>query len=435
MRRSRVIALTAAAAGLALAVAVVHKRGGVAYLNVDSALTDARVFYLLVMAPLGIAAASLIATLPRIVALNVAATVAGLLVLEVGVRLFVAAPPVVDGEPQVQGGGAFYVPDEHLGYTIARAATVDHRRTIGGTEIYHVTYRTDSVGRRETPASERGPRRGFVAFFGDSNVFGEGLPQTETLPYFTGQVTPAYRVYNYGVPGYGPAQFLALANHGDLRAQIAEQEGYVAFLLIPAHVSRVVGSSRVSVSWGRHFPYYVEDHGAPARRGDFAHGRALTTLAYFLWTRSAFAERLGIELPLWYTERDYRLTARVLKEADRQLKQRLPVRRSVVVLAQVYDDVQRRTMDGIRDALRRERVDYLDYTGLMDARDPRFRVAEQDYHYSGAANEIIARRLAADLLQAASPAPSPHRVAERTPPSPGSRIRQASVSTDGQHRH
>jgi hypothetical protein len=71
----------------------------------------------------------------------------------------------------------------------------------------------------------------------------------------------------------------------------------------------------------------------------------------------------------------------------------------VIVLAQVYDDVQRRTMDGIRNALRREGLEYLDYTELMNPRDPRFRLAEHDYHYSAAANRIIAQRLAADLLQ------------------------------------
>jgi hypothetical protein len=320
MRCSRGALLTGTAAGLSLAVTAIWKRGGTGYVNLDSALQDVRVFWVFVVLPFAIALGCLLACLPRVVVVNIAATVGCFIALELAARLFVPTPPPVHGEPEVQGNAAFYVPDGTLGYTLARSATVRHRRTIGGAQIYDVTYRTDAAGRRETPARGGGGRESFLLFFGDSNVFGEGLSQTETLPYYTGEVAPGYRVYNYGVPGYGPSQALALADRGDLHGEIAEEEGYAVFFVIPAHVSRVVGSSRVSSSWGRHFPYYVETrHGGPVSAGDFTHGRPLTTLAYFFWAQSALADRLGIELPLWYTERDYRLTARVLREANRRL--------------------------------------------------------------------------------------------------------------------
>jgi len=396
MRASLVIVATTC---VAIAGSVLWRRGGMAYVNLDSALHDSRVFYAFLMTPLVLAVVCLCASIvPRIVAINIAVTIGLLIALELGARLAVAAPLPVHGEPEVDGGAPFYVRDPMLGYVIAASVTAHHRRTIGGTRIYDVTYRTDARGHRETPTTGGGARTAFLLFFGDSNVFGEGLSQTETLPYLAGEAAPAYRPYNYGVPGYGPSQAVALAGRGRMREEVEEDGGCAVFLAIPAHVGRVVGSSRVSTSWGRHFPYLVESaQGEVTGAGDFTHGRPLTTLAYFLWSKSVLADRLNLELPIWYSEGHYRLTARVLKEWSRLLGEQLRLRRIVVVLAQAYNDTQRRTIDGLRAALSREGVPYLDYTQLVDYTDPQYRLAEGDYHSSASANRIIARRLVADL--------------------------------------
>jgi hypothetical protein len=402
MRFTRVVLLLIAAACVAAAILVVYRRGGVAYINLESALRDSRVFYTSIVAPAAVSAACLAAAaLPRIVAINLAVAVALVSTLELGARSLVPAAPLVQGEPDA-GGSAFYVPDAQLGYVLAPSVTARHRRRIGETQIYDVTYRTDARGRRDTPTTAAGERSSeFLLFFGDSNVFGEGLSQTETLPYFAGAGARGYRPYNYGVPGYGPSHALALARRGGLRTEVEEASGYAIFLVIPAHVGRVVGSSRVSTGWGRHFPYYTENGpGDLVRAGDFTHGRPLTTLAYFLWSKSALAERLGVELPMRYTDEDYRLTARVLRESQRRLAGELRLRGSVVVLAQAYDDAQRRTIADVRGALAREGVPYLDYTRLFDSGDPRYRLAERDYHSSAAANRIIAAQLVSDLLGA-----------------------------------
>jgi hypothetical protein len=155
----------------------------------------------------------------------------------------------------------------------------------------------------------------------------------------------------------------------------------------------------VSTSWGRHFPYYTEGpRGELHTRGNFVHGRPFVTLGYFLWTRTGFAQYLGLDLPPSYSAAHYRLTAKVLKESHRLLAQQLNLRGFVVILSQVYDDTQRRIMEGMREALAREGILYLDYTRLYDGRDLRYRLAKHDYHNSSTANQLIAARLAADLL-------------------------------------
>jgi hypothetical protein len=387
---------------MALVVTWLSSRGGISYINLDNFSGDPVRFFTLLLIPAVVAATCLLAaTLPRVVTVNLTITICLLGLLEAGAGLLAPEPPPIRGDPEAIGGSQFYLPDLTLGYIMAPGTVARHRRTIGETQIYDVVYQTDSRGRRHTPTSPGPDRRYFLLWFGDSNVFGEGLSQTETLPYFAGKAAAAYRPYNYGVPGYGPSNVLALARRGGIRQEVNEQEGYAVFFLIPAHVARVVGSSTVSTGWGRHLPYYMEGpRGEILSAGDFVHGRPFTTLGYFFWTKSNLLKSFGVDLPIRYTGDDYRLTAKVLKEASRLLAQQLALRGFVVILGQVYNDAQRQVIAGVREALAREGVPYLDYSRLYDTVDIQYRLAESDYHNSAMANRIIAARLATDLLDA-----------------------------------
>jgi hypothetical protein len=392
----RALVLGTAAASAAVVAATLLLEGP-SYVNLDSLTREATRFYALLVFPASLVMVCLVVgALPRIVAINLAVLAGLVLVVEAGAWVLKPVQPKIRGEPEVSGA-SFYVPDPALGYVMAPSTVARHRHFVGDTQIYDVVYRTDRQGRRETPVSP-GRRTSFLLFFGDSNTFGEGLSATETLPYFAGTQARAFRPYNYGVSGYGPAQLLTLARSGGLGQTILEHDGYAVFFLIPAHIGRVIGSSAVSTGWGRHFPYYaIGDHGALVARGNFVHGRPLTTLAYFFWTRSNLTTSLGAELPLRYTEHDYRLTASILRESRRSLAQQLHLRGFVVILAQVYNEPQRKVMQRVRDALAREGVASLDYTRLFDTRDIRYRLSEFDYHNSAAANRILATQLVADL--------------------------------------
>ena len=371
---------------------------GLSWVNLDSLLAEPGEFYALLVAPALLAMAGLVIALPRIVAVNVAVFVALIVCGELAARSLGSGAPALTGEPEAIGAPAFYVPDPDLGYALVPSTAARHRRMEGDRVAYEVTYRTDERGRRETPVVHDGPHEAFLAFFGDSNTFGEGLAQDETLPSQAGALAPGYRSYNYGVPGYGPAQLLTLAAKRRFADEIAEPQGYAVYLLIPAHVARVVGAMPVSTGWGRHFPYYVLGPGGELQsHSDFVHARAFTTLGYYFWSRSSLAARLGAELPLRYTAYDYRLTAKILAESSRMLARELHVRRFVVVLGQVFNDPQRRIIDAMRDALAAEGIATLDYTRLFDANDRRYRVSELDYHNSAETNRVLAARLVSDL--------------------------------------
>jgi hypothetical protein len=393
------VLLGAAFACAALAATTVAARGGLSYINLDSFLDDPLGFSVLLVLPAAFAAICLtVAAAPLAVAVNAIVFCFLVGLLEAGAWLIAPAHPVHDDHIEALGEGSFYVSDKTLGYVMAPSVSARHRGMVAGRQIYDVVYRTDAWGRRETPASAE-PKHRFLLFLGGSNTFGWGLSQTETLPYYAGEVAKGYRPYNYGVPGYGPSHGLALARRGGLREQIAEPDGYAIFFLIPDHVGRAVGSSRLSSSWGRHFPCFVESaRGEVVTTGDFVRGRPLTTLAYAIWNKSKLADYFGVELPLWYTTSDYRLTAKILKESSRLLAQQVNLRGFIVVLGQADNDDELRVIHGVRDALALEGVRYLDYTGLFDWRDIRYRLSEHDYHNSALANRIIATRLVADLM-------------------------------------
>jgi len=385
------------AAGAAAVVATMLSVTGVSYVNLDSLMGEAGHFYAFLLIPaVLVIIAIVLATLPGRAAISIAVFVGVLLLAEAGAWTLRGRTPTTRGRPEAIGTSTFYVPDETLGYAHAPSTVARHSRSVSETQIYDVIYRTDRWGRRETPTTAGTPRTSFLLFFGDSNTFGEGLSQTETLPYYAGELATGCRPYNYGVSGYGPAQLLALGRLRRLPPEVPEHDGYAIYFFIPAHVGRVIGSSNVSTGWGRHFPYYdMNERGELVARGDFVHGRPWTTLAYYFWTKSNLMAYLRIDLPLRYTVHDYALTAKVLKESGQLLAEQTRLRGFVVILGQAYDTTQRQIIRSVPDALSREDVAYLDYTELFDMDDPQYRLP--DYHNSARANRALAARLVADL--------------------------------------
>ncbi len=141
----------------------------------------------------------------RNLATMIAATVFGLAVIELGSAAVEADQPIY---PR-----GFSISRPVLGWGPA-APGVYHstRREPDGRIIYNVDYTIDSNLLRATQSRSTGPS---VAFFGDSMTFGQGLPDSETLPQIYADLTGhKVRVLNFGFPGYGPQQFLRALETG-----------------------------------------------------------------------------------------------------------------------------------------------------------------------------------------------------------------------------
>jgi lysophospholipase L1-like esterase len=104
-----------------------------------------------------------------------------------------------------------------------------------GDLIYDVTYTIDDRLLRKTISSASGPT---IAFFGDSFVFGEGLPDAETLPQvFSDLEARKLRVLNFAFSGYGPQQFLR-ALEARLYDGLLEESRLFIYETAPWHAER-----------------------------------------------------------------------------------------------------------------------------------------------------------------------------------------------------
>jgi lysophospholipase L1-like esterase len=104
-----------------------------------------------------------------------------------------------------------------------------------GDLIYDVTYTIDDRLLRKTISSASGPT---IAFFGDSFVFGEGLPDGETLPQvFSDLEARKLRVLNFAFSGYGPQQFLR-ALEARLYDGLLEESRLFIYETAPWHAER-----------------------------------------------------------------------------------------------------------------------------------------------------------------------------------------------------
>jgi hypothetical protein len=128
------------------------------------------------------------------------------------------------------GLGDFPVPDTTTGFD----------EFLDGRLIGDVTYKIDASGLREIPAAVQG-RPYKVAFFGCSFMFGHGVENDQTLPYyFVREAKGSFQGFNFAGEGWGPHQMLWEIETGFVR-RVAGAPDLAIYEAIPDHLRRVAG--------------------------------------------------------------------------------------------------------------------------------------------------------------------------------------------------
>ncbi len=207
--------------------------------------------------------------------------------------------------------------DDDLGYVLEPNSVHDSvKRLTNGTIVYNATYSIDEHGRRilDIPYVDY---REHLLLFGGSVAFGEGLDDEDTFHYLLSENLLGYNIFNYAVSGYGPSHMLTLLESGDLKDEVFSDEGIAIYVLIPAHINRVIGNTLAD--WLYEGPYYVIENNEVVRRGSFRTGRERTTNFYELFNKikdkSNFLKMINLELPPWSTKEHIELTAKVIKKS------------------------------------------------------------------------------------------------------------------------
>lgn len=225
--------------------------------------------------------------------------------------------PVVTREKDIYKIGT--LPDDNLGYRLLPNLDIPVTKRANGEVIYSVVYKTDSAGRRVVPDSPKAEDADkFLAFFGCSFTFGEGVPDSDTLPNQVARQMPGYCVYNYAAPGYGPGQMLELAKSGFVRDTIPQRKGIVVYTIFFDHLNRAVGRMLPVIQHAHHFPCYRLKGDTPVRTGNFDTERPGLLRLMSLINKSGIVRYFNLNFPP-LTEADYRLTADILLEARRLL--------------------------------------------------------------------------------------------------------------------
>jgi hypothetical protein len=290
-----------------------------------------------------------------------------------------------------ESGRLFDMHDELLGFKHLTNVQVSSMKKVGGKIAYNVTYSTDEYGRRRVPVNNPDQRNKFIAFFGCSFTFGEGVNDNETLPFYVGQIASDYMPYNYGVMGYGAQGMLAKLESDDVVNEMNERDGMLIYTFIDDHYRRAAGTVRVINDWGRRSPYYVIDsQGILVRNGTFASGRPIFSSLSWLIGKSEIAEYFGIEYPR-INDDHIKLTAEIIEESRDRFQQQFHSDNFYVLF---YPGTKKG--QEMIPYFENAGIRYLDYSQLLNPNDPQFRL-DGDPHPTPKAFKIIAEALARDI--------------------------------------
>lgn len=99
--------------------------------------------------------------------------------------------------------------------------------TYPGATVFDVSYTFDENGIRNVPVSECIDKH--AIFFGDSQAFGEGVNDNETLP-FCFQKESKYRSYNYAFPGHGVDNMLGWLKSDEFENRFENKLGEIFYI-------------------------------------------------------------------------------------------------------------------------------------------------------------------------------------------------------------
>ncbi len=126
-------------------------------------------------------------------------------------------------------------------------------RTRDNSLIYEASITIDRNGQRIAPTFIPPPNSTgeSALFFGGSFTFGEGVNNDQTMPYVFGTLTKGrFKIYNFGMGGYGPHQMLAAIEHGLVNSIVEVRPRYIIYQGIIDHIKRV---SHLNRGGGPHY--------------------------------------------------------------------------------------------------------------------------------------------------------------------------------------
>ena len=260
------------------------------------------------------------------------------------------------------------------------ATATRFKEFLDGQLISSVTYVIDRNRLREIPPSVQG-RPYKVAFFGCSFMFGHGVENDQTLPYyFIKAAKGTFEGFNFAGEGWGPHQMLRAIETGFVR-RVAGVPDLAVYEAIPDHLRRVAGRA----PW-ESGPRYCLCAGNQVCYAGPVHGIYYRTLHYWL-DKSWIMRFVENYFPGFSRPSDIPLFLAVLNKSRRLLA----ANRTHFVIV-MWD--QNELGKTIVRTLRENRFDVIGISSIIDgAGENNIPLTQLDGHPSAAANKAIASYL------------------------------------------
>jgi hypothetical protein len=260
------------------------------------------------------------------------------------------------------------------GYRLHPSRTFEHRHPPGSGRTVRI--RSNADGFRSGRDFHDGDPRRRIVVLGDSLVFGEGVDESERFTEVMESASPAWRVDNLGMIGYGAD--LMLRAFDAVGRQTAPDAVIVA--IYTDDVRRV---SRYYSGVGFPIPRFVLEDGR------------LETIAYpepHLWDRTRFFQ--GILYLYWrYTPATFRLNEAIL-DRFAELSREVRFKLGIVFLPDRQDDRDdRRRRVWLGDYARARRVSYVDLTAAVQDGGGEKLYLPNDSHWNADGHRLVAERL------------------------------------------
>lgn len=295
--------------------------------------------------------------------------------------------PVVTREKDIYRVGT--VPDDDLGYRLLPNLNIPVTKKAGDEVIYSVVYKTDAAGRRIAPDSAKEEEADrFIAFFGCSFTFGEGVPDSDTLPNQVARKMSGFCVYNYAAPGYGPQQMLEMAKSGFVRDTIPQNSGIVVYTIFFDHLNRATGRMLPVIQHAHHFPYYHLQGDQLVRTGNFDTDRPGLLRLMSLVNKSGIVRYFNLNFPP-LREADFRLTAHILLEARRLLSEQFPEVQFYILMYPAIPQLNQ-SLDRMFRYIPRGDYTVLDYHNIPYTREEYALHLKHDMHPSPRLHRVMA---------------------------------------------
>lgn len=244
---------------------------------------------------------------------------------------------------------------QKIGYVYPPFSTVDHVKHFNNQLMFSVRYYPKDYGLRLS-STNSGPAKFHFIVAGDSNVFGEGCSEEETLTSKLTTLMPGFHIYNFGHRGGAPHNTLSLWEHFPVKQLITEKKGIFLYDLFSAHMlERIIGGKNY-VAWDNGLsPWYeLNSQDVAVYRGQFKD--KLITSVYAFIARHKWMNWLFPVLPR-INSGHIHLIARIFVKMRQQYLQSFPEGRFVVLFNNsTIDD---KNADRLQAELKKENIETL----------------------------------------------------------------------------